>query len=105
MTHRGLFFCADETCCLGPEKWRAGLGLCLKHALQQGWVKQAPELNEVQKLINKHVRKSFLTRLLEGLADNNIDGVLDNTFPYMAAQSYPKTEPVPHWSEYRETPF
>ena len=104
MTHRGLYFCAEETCILAPEKWRGRFGLCLKHALHHGWIERAPELDEIKKLIAKQ-KKDFLTRLQDGLKNNNLDDVLDETFPYMAPKKFPTSEPVPHWSEYRETPF
>lgn len=100
MTHRGLYFCAEETCILAPEKWRGGFGLCLKHAKQHGWIEHAPELEKVAKL-----KKDFMTRLMESIENKNFDDVIDETFPYMARKTFPTSEPVPHWSEYREYPF
>lgn len=107
MTHRGLFFCANETCYLAPEIWRGKignrLGLCAEHALTIGWIDKIPE--PVQQSKPAGNRKSFLTRLLEGEANGTTGSVLDASFPCDDKQIFPTHEPTQHWSEYRDYPF
>lgn len=107
MTHRGLFLCAESPCYLAPEIWRGEIGnkfgLCAKHALLAGWIDKMPEpAQESKPAIN---RKSFLTRLLDGLKNGNAADVLDELFPGATDINLPTHEPVRHWSEYREYPF
>lgn len=96
---RGLFFCGDVTCSLGPEVWRGELrnkfGLCAKHALQIGWIDKMPE--PVQEAKPVQGGKGFLARLLEAHKNGNMDAALDKLFPLHL--------PAPHWSDVRDFPF
>lgn len=56
---RGLFYCAVETCSLGPEIWREGFGLCWKHALECGFCEAPAAPSKPAR------RKRLLDELLE----------------------------------------
>lgn len=90
---RGLYFCGNDGCILGPEIWRGTnenrRGLCAPHALAVGWIDKIPAPVQDAKPSNG---KGFLSRLLE-----NKDGALDALFPMPEVKQ--------HWSEYREFPF